>query len=109
MQMPTPASPTPPTALTPHPTLPGVLVLRIKVVPGSSRSAIAGMLGDRLKVRVAAPASEGQANAAVVELIARTIGCRRANVTIDVGHTQGEKTLLLEGVTMECAKTRLGL
>ncbi|MFN9132346.1 MAG: DUF167 domain-containing protein [Phycisphaerales bacterium] len=88
--MPAPASPTPPTTLTPHPTLSGVL-------------------GSRLKVRVAAPASEGQANTAVVELIARTIGCRRANVTIDVGQTQGEKTLLLDGVTMECAKTRLGL
>jgi hypothetical protein len=35
--MPAPASPTPPTTLTPHPTLPGVL-------------------GDRLKVKVAAPA-----------------------------------------------------
>jgi len=95
--------------LSTHPARPGVLVLRIKVVPGSSRSAIAGVLGNRLKVKVAAPASEGQANAAVIELIARTLGCRRADVAIDAGHAQAEKTLVISGVALDHARKLLGL
>ena len=47
------------------------LVLRVKAVPGAKRDAIAGALGDRLKIRVAAPPEDGQANAAIRALLAR--------------------------------------
>ena len=37
-------------------------LIRLKVVPGSSRDAIAGILGGRLKVKVAAAPEDGKAN-----------------------------------------------
>ncbi len=45
-------------------------------MPGASRSAIAGPLGDRLKVRVAAPAEKGRANRALVKLLRDWLGVR---------------------------------
>ncbi|HSD71700.1 MAG TPA: DUF167 domain-containing protein, partial [Thermoanaerobaculia bacterium] len=52
------------------------LELRIKVVPGTSRSEIVGALGDRLKVRVAAPPERGKANDALVALLREWLGAR---------------------------------
>ena len=48
----------------------GDVLIRVKVVPGASRAGIAGVLGDRLKVRVSAPAEGGRANKAVCAVIA---------------------------------------
>ena len=64
--------------------------IRLKVVPGASRSEVVGPLGDRLKVRVAAPAEAGKANRAVVELLEAWLGVK--GVTIVAGAASAEKT-----------------
>lgn len=71
--------------------------LRIKAVPGASRDAVAGMLGDRLKIRVAAPPEGGKANKAIVALLARELGLKPAQVEIVAGLTNPEKTVRLTG------------
>lgn len=38
------------------------LILAIHVQPGASREGMAGRHGERLKIRITAPASDGQAN-----------------------------------------------
>jgi hypothetical protein len=75
---------------------PAGLELRLKVVPGASRSTLAGALGDRLKVRVAAPPEGGKANRAVLELVAAWLGGRR--VELIAGHASAEKTVLAAGL-----------
>lgn len=80
-------------------------ILRVKVVPGSSREAIAGRLGDRLKVRVSAPPEAGAANEAVCRLIAQALGVRARDVRITTGHTRPEKTLEIDGVDQARADT----
>ena len=67
------------------------------MVPGASRSGIAGVLGDRLKVRVAAPPEGGKANRALVELLSRWLGVR--DVEIVAGHSTAEKTVRVSGVS----------
>jgi len=47
-----------------------------QAVPGASRSGIAGVLGDRLKVRISAPPEAGKANDAICELIAQALASR---------------------------------
>lgn len=74
----------------------GGIELKIKVVPGSSRSAIAGVLGDRLKVRVTAPAEGGKANRAVVGLLQKWLDARE--VVILAGHARAEKTVRVSGL-----------
>jgi uncharacterized protein (TIGR00251 family) len=73
------------------------LVLRLKVVASARRSALAGALGERLKVRIAAPAQDGRANAAVLALIGAWLGCRRA--AIISGASSPEKSVHLPGVS----------
>lgn len=61
------------------------------MVPGASRSGIAGWLGDSLKVRVAAPAEGGRANAAVEALLATALTVPREQVTIVSGYASPRK------------------
>lgn len=44
------------------------------MVPGASKSEISGWLGDALKIRVAAQPEKGNANAAVVAVLASGLG-----------------------------------
>jgi uncharacterized protein (TIGR00251 family) len=75
--------------------------LNIKAVPGSSRSAIAGWLGDTLKVRVTAPPERGKANAAIEAAVAEALGVPSESVRVIAGQASPRKVLELEGVTQE--------
>lgn len=81
--------------------------IRLKVVPGSSRSAIAGWLGERLKVRVAAPPEAGKANEAVRRLLAEALGVPPRQVAIIAGESTPEKTVLISGVSADQVAQRL--
>ena len=81
--------------------------MQIKVVPGASREGIAGWLGERLKVRVAAPAQGGRANQAVCALLAEAIGVPVRHVGISAGHASPEKTVEIAGVSLELVAARL--
>lgn len=84
------------------------LTIRIKAVPGASRDSIAGMLGDRVKVRVSAPPEGGKANKAIVKLFAHALGCKPGQVSIASGHTNPEKTIAIEGLSVSEAQASLG-
>ena len=73
-------------------------VLNVKVVPAGSRDRIVGRLGDAIKVQVSAAPERGKANAAVIKLIAATVGLRENQVQIVRGHAQPRKTLQIEGI-----------
>ena len=81
--------------------------LHVKVVPGASRDRIAGKLGDALKVQVSAAAERGKANAAVIAVIAATLGLRESDIQIVRGHTQPRKTLHINGIEQEELDRRL--
>jgi uncharacterized protein YggU (UPF0235/DUF167 family) len=81
--------------------------LRVKVVPGASRDAVAGWLGDALKVRVAAPAERGRANAAVEALVADALGLPPGCACIVAGKTSSRKTLEISGLTTAEIRERL--
>lgn len=72
--------------------------INIRVQPRASRDEVGGVHGDALKVRVTAPAIEGAANAAVIELLAATFGVSRRAVTLVSGASSRSKVVELEGV-----------
>ncbi|MGW8369694.1 MAG: DUF167 domain-containing protein [Gammaproteobacteria bacterium] len=81
--------------------------LKVKVVPGASTTAIVGWLGDTLKLRVTAPPEKGQANKAVIGLIASSLGVSERGVRIVAGHTSARKTLEVEGLPVADLRRRL--
>jgi uncharacterized protein len=81
----------------------------VKVVPGASRDRAVGVLGDALKLAVTKPASGGAANAAVVLLLAATLGVRESQVLIVGGHSSPRKTVEIAGLTDEEVIGRLGV
>ena len=87
----------------------GHVVLRIRVVPGASREGIAGLLGDRLKLRVAQPPEGGRANAAVLELLADALGVSQSALSIASGNTSRDKSIRIEGIDEPTVRTRLGI
>ena len=72
------------------------LRLKIKAVPGASNSEISGWLGDSLKVRVAAPAERGKANAALEAYLAIVLEVPKRCVKVIAGHSQPNKTVAVE-------------
>ncbi len=86
----------------------GGSVLRVKAVPGASRSSIVGPLGDRLKIALAVPAEKGGANRALELLLAETLGLTRRDITIASGATSPEKEVLIRGVEPEELRKKLG-
>lgn len=83
--------------------------LRVRVQPRASRSEIVGWRADGvLAVRVAAPPVEGQANAAVTDLLAGALDVRRAAVTIERGTRGRDKLVRVLGLTLDQVRRRLG-
>jgi uncharacterized protein YggU (UPF0235/DUF167 family) len=79
------------------------LALAVRVTPRGGRDAVEAWSMDAagrpvLKVRVAAAAAEGAANAAVIALIAKALGRPKSAVRLVAGHTARVKRLEIEGV-----------
>ena len=83
--------------------------LAVWVTPGAPRSEVAGVADGRLRLRLAAPAREGKANAELVRLVARTLGVPRRHVDLATDATGRRKLLRVHGVTLEEARRRLRL
>ncbi len=81
--------------------------LRVKVVPGASRTEVVGLLGAAVKVRVAAPPEGGQANREVCALLADRLGLPLAQVTVVSGPASPNKVIGLVGIAETEAKARL--
>jgi uncharacterized protein (TIGR00251 family) len=81
--------------------------LKVKVVPGSSRDAVAGWLGDELKVRVAAPPEGGEANRRLCAFLAGEVGLPRTAVTVTAGESSAHKTLSFAGLDAEALARRV--
>ena len=85
------------------------VVLGVKVVPGSSRTALCGWLDGIVKVKVAAPPERGKANECLCELLAKKLGVKKVAVRIIAGATSPVKQVRIEGVTVERVERELGL
>ena len=81
--------------------------LKVKVVPGASRTEIVGRLGEALKVRVAAPPEGGQANREVVALLAAKVGLPLAAVSVVSGLTSASKVVAFQGLDESTQRARL--
>ena len=83
-----------------QPTCQGYL-LRLLVSPGASRTEICGPQGDHLKIRVAAPASKGAANAALLHFLAHRLQLPKNRLTLKSGSRDRHKIVEVNGLEPE--------
>ena len=87
--------------------------LAVRVTPKGGHDAADGWGTDPsgrpfLKLRVSVPPAEGQANAAVIALLAKTLGISKSAVRIVSGETARLKIVELEGVEAEALAGAFG-
>ena len=61
------------------------LVLRLYIQPKASRDTIIGLHGDEVKVAIAAPPVDGQANAHLVKYLAKQFRVAKSQVLLEKG------------------------
>ena len=67
------------------------LTLTLHIQPGARSTAFAGTHGDALKVRIAAPAVDNQANAALIEFLGEMLAIPKSAIAIRRGATARRK------------------
>ena len=72
-------------------------ILGVKVVPGSSRTAVAGVWNGMLKVKVAAPPEKGKANESLTAFLAEKLGVKPGDISITSGQTNPVKHIAICG------------
>jgi uncharacterized protein (TIGR00251 family) len=85
----------------------GGVTLALAVQPNAKASSIAGVHGDRLKVKVASPPVDGAANAALCAFLAARLGVKERQVSVARGATGRQKVIEIIGITAEEAAARL--
>jgi len=73
-------------------------ILTVYVLPRAARTEYAGVHGDALKFRVAAPPVEGGANDALCRFLAEQFSLPRSAVVVRSGEASRRKRVLLTGV-----------
>ena len=77
------------------------ITVALHVQPGAKRSEIAGLHGDALKIRLAAPPIEGRANEALLKFIANLFDVPLRNVELKQGGQSRHKVVAVSGSKVE--------
>lgn len=71
--------------------------LTLHIQPGAKKTEVAGLYGDALKIRLAAPPVDGKANEALIAFISARLGVARSSVRLVAGQTSRRKLLEVDG------------
>ncbi|OIP41149.1 YggU family protein [Candidatus Desantisbacteria bacterium CG2_30_40_21] len=72
------------------------LYLNIKLQPSASKNEIVGQEGQFIRVRVQSPPVDGKANKALINLLAKELGVKKAQVSIISGQTSRMKRVQVQ-------------
>ena len=87
----------------------GGVDLSLHVQPRAGRTEVVGPHGDALKIRLAAPPVDGEANAELIRFLAKTFGVPNSAVSIESGATGKRKRVRVMGVGVAEATQLLGV
>ena len=73
--------------------------LSVRVQPRSSKSGVAGMHGEQIKICLKSAPVDNAANKECCELLAKALGVPRSSVSVMNGASSRSKVLKVEGVT----------
>lgn len=76
----------------------------VRVQPRASRSDVAGELDGALKVRLAAPPVDGEANEELIRLMSKLFNVARSQIVIRSGQTSRNKLIVIDGISVDEAE-----
>ena len=78
----------------------GAISLTLHIQPGAKKTEFAGLHGDALKIRLAAPPVDGKANDALIRFIADTLGLAKSAVSLKSGQISRRKVVEVRGASV---------
>ena len=72
------------------------ILIRCHVQPGARKDELRGLHGDRLSIRIAAPAVDGRANLRLRSFLAELFGLPRSHVHLERGQRSRDKVVRVE-------------
>lgn len=88
---PAPATPTTPVTVDKS----GNIAIKILAKPGAKQNGITDIGLEGVGVQIAAPPSEGEANAELVKFLSKVLGLRKNDVSLDKGSRSRNKIILI--------------
>jgi uncharacterized protein (TIGR00251 family) len=79
----------------------GAVTFAVRVQPRASKSGVSGELEGILKIRLAAPPVDGEANEELIRLIAKIFGAPRQRVAILTGQNSKNKVVSVGGTSID--------
>lgn len=83
------------------------VVLTLHIQPGAAQTEVAGMHGEALKIRLAAPPVDGKANDCLMEFLARTLAVAKRRVELVGGASSRAKRVRLTGIDADTVRRKL--
>ena len=80
------------------------ITFEVRVVPRASRSQVAGVHDGALRIALTSPPVDGEANAALVAFLAKSLGVPKRAVSIVRGETGRQKLISVIGVNAAAAR-----
>ena len=75
------------------------IIIKVKIVPGSSKNKIIGAYNDALKISVAAPPVEGKANKKCITYLAKYFDVAKSKIEIISGQTSKNKLIKIYDIS----------
>ncbi len=85
------------------------VVFAVKTVPGSSRTAVCGLLDEMVKIKVSAAPEKGKANKCLLDFLAKQLGVKKNAVKIVSGNSNPIKGVQVLGISVEQLLNKLNL
>lgn len=73
----------------------GNICIRILAKPGAKQNSITDISSDGVGVQIAAPPTEGEANAELVKYLSKVLNLRKSDVSLDKGSRSRNKIVLV--------------
>jgi hypothetical protein len=86
----------------------GGVIFAVRVQPRASKSEVAGELDGALKVRLAAPPVDGEANEELIRFLAKLLDVSRREIALISGQTSKNKIVRVDGISIEEVERVLG-
>lgn len=77
------------------------IIIKVKIVPGSSKNKIVGVYNDALKITIAAPPVEGKANKKCITYLAKYFDVAKSKVEIISGKSSKNKLIKIYDISQK--------